>query len=255
MVGEETIGAGPQRFVSPRANSIRGQIYDFLRAEIVRGRMLPGTPVSEKDLAESMGVSRTPIREALLKLADDGLVEVYPQSGTFVSPIRTSEVIDSQFVRESLETAAVAKAVDRITDPDLERLRENLAQQRALHRAGQLDQFIAVDEAFHALIFGIAGHEAVWAIVSDAKHQMDRVRHLTIKQPQKPGAVIAEHAEVVSELERRDATAAVAAMRTHLRGVFKSIEVLAAENSDYFAPVRRALRRAETTTTSDNAVQ
>lgn len=246
---------GPKApFASVRSNSIRGQVYDYLRGEIVRGRMLPGASVSEKDLAESMGVSRTPIREALLKLADDGLVEVYPQIGTFIAPIRTSEVIDSQFVRESLETAAVAKAVDRITDQDIERLKENLAQQRALHRAGQLDRFIVVDEAFHALIFGIAGHVAVWALVSDAKHQMDRVRHLTIKQPQKPGAVIAEHAEVAAGLERRDAEAAVAAMRTHLRGVFRSIELLAAESSDYFAPARRAIRRMSAAT-SDNAVQ
>lgn len=241
--------------MSVRSNSIRGQIYDYLRGEIVRGRMLPGAPLSEKDLAESMGVSRTPIREALLKLADDGLVEVYPQIGTFVSPIRTSEVIDSQFVRESLETAAVAKAIDRITDQDVERLRENLAQQRVLHRAGQLDRFIVVDEAFHALIFGIAGHEAVWALVTNAKHQMDRVRHLTITQPQKPGAVIAEHTEVANGLERRDATAAVEAMRIHLRGVFRSIELLAAESSDYFAPTRRVIRRGASVATNDNAVQ
>jgi DNA-binding GntR family transcriptional regulator len=206
--------------------------------------LLPGTPLSEKDLVESLGVSRTPVREALLKLADDGLVEVYPQSGTFVSPISTSEVLDSQFVREALETTAVANAIERITASDVEQLRENLAQQRALHRAGQLDQFIVVDEAFHASIFRIAGHEAVWTVVTNAKHQMDRVRHLTIKQPRKPGAVITEHAEVVNGLERGDAAAAVAAMRTHLRGVFRSIELLAAENPDYFAPARRAIRRA-----------
>lgn len=242
------------QFAPARSNSIRGQIYDYLRGEIVRGRMLPNAPVSEKELAESLGVSRTPIREALLKLADDGLVEVYPQIGTFVSPIKSSEVIDSQFVRESLETAAVAKAIERITDDDVERLRENLAQQRALHRAGQLDQFIVADEAFHALIFGIAGHGAVWALVSDAKHQMDRVRHLTIKHPRKPGAVIAEHAEVASGLERRDAAGAVAAMRTHLRGVFRSMELLKAESADYFVPARRTIRRASQAP-DDNAVQ
>ena len=235
------------RFVAERRVTIAQQAHAYLRREIVDARLLPRAPLSEQELAQQMGVSRTPVREALIKLADEGLVDIYPQFGSFVAPIKLAEVFDSQFVRESLECAAIERAVERIDPEQAAALQRTLDQQRAHRRAGDREAFFQADEAMHALLMAIAGHAAVWPIVENAKGQMDRVRHLSIRSELKLNSVIAEHHAIVDRVTHRDRDGALAAMRAHLRGLFRSVEILAAEHRPYFAedgegPPRRAAR-------------
>jgi len=220
-----------------------------LRRDIIAGRLLPRAMLSEQELSQRFGVSRTPIREALIKLAEENLVEIYPQYGSFVAPIKLREVFDSQFVRESLECAAVERAVERIEAAQIKTLTALLQRQRSLHRAGDHDEFFQADERMHALIMEIAGHVNAWRQVENAKSQMDRVRFLSMRSVRKRPSVIAEHTEIVDRLTRRDRAGAVAAMRSHLRGLFRSVEILAAKQPGYFveetpsgsAPPPRAL--------------
>lgn len=218
-----------------RAQTAAMQVHDRLRQEIVTAALPPRMPLSEQELTARFGVSRTPIREALLKLAEEGLVDIYPQHGSFVSPIRLSDVYDAQFVRESLECSAIALAADRIDTVQAHQLSSVLDRQNAFHKVGDNDRFFDADEEMHATLMAIAGHPQVWRQVESAKAQMDRVRHLTVRRPLKRNAVLSEHQAIIDRVLQRDAAGAVDALRTHLRGVFQSVQVLVAENEAYFA--------------------
>jgi DNA-binding GntR family transcriptional regulator len=221
--------------VPMRRQTIGGQIHALLRREIIVGQLSPRAMLSEQELSQRFGVSRTPIREALIKLADEHLVEIYPQYGSFVAPIKLQDVFDSQFVREALECAAIERAVERIDATQIKALRAVLQRQRQLHRAGDYNEFFLADERMHALIMDIAGHANAWRQVENAKAQMDRVRHLSMRIVRKRPSVIAEHGLIVDRLIHRDRDGAQAAMRSHLRGLFRSVEVLSANNAGYFA--------------------
>lgn len=218
-----------------RRNTIGAQIRSFLRRDIIAGRLPPRTMLSEQELSARFGVSRTPIREALIKLSEENLVEIYPQYGSFVAPITLRDVFDSQFAREALECAGVEKAVEKIDDLQGEQLRRVLDRQRALLRRGEQEEFFRADEDMHALIMTIAGHSTAWHYVENAKAQMDRVRYLAMSIPRKRSLVFEEHLAVADNLLARNKTGAVEAMRAHLRGIFRSIEILTAEKNNYFA--------------------
>lgn len=218
-----------------RAQTAAMQVHDHLREEIVTARLLPRTPLSEHELTARFGVSRTPIREALIKLAEEGLVDIYPQHGSFVAPIRIVDVYDSQFVRESLECAAIALAAEKIDAEQSKQLSAVFDRQTAWHKVADNERFFDADEEMHAMLMQIAGHAQVWRYVESAKAQMDRVRHLTVRRPLKRNSVLAEHQAIIDGVLRRDAKGAVEALRTHLRGLFKSLEILTAEHGSYFA--------------------
>jgi GntR family transcriptional regulator, rspAB operon transcriptional repressor len=223
------------RFIIDRRATITQQAFRYLRREIIDGRLLPRAPLSEQELAQRLGVSRTPVREALIKLANEGLVDIYPQFGTFVAPIKLAEVFDSQFIRESLECAAIERAVERIDATQATALQRILDSQRAYQRAGERQAFFQADEDMHALLVSIAGHGTVWSIIQNAKAQMDRVRHLSIRSELKLSAIVAEHTAIIDRVVHRDREGALAAMRAHLHGLFRSVEMLAQENRQYFA--------------------
>jgi DNA-binding GntR family transcriptional regulator len=222
------------RDVSARRNTLSTQVHAVLRGEIIAGRLAPRAMLSEQDIAAGFGISRTPVREAMIKLAEEGLVEIFPQYGSFVAPIKLRDVFDSQFTREALECAAVEKAVERL-DPALEKeLKAVIARQRTLQRPQHREQFFRADEDLHMLILRIAGHGNAWHFVEGAKGQMDRVRHFAIAIARKQAAILAEHEAVVDRLLARDRIGAVEAMRAHLRAIFRTIEMLRNEKSDYF---------------------
>src|SRR3954471_21839325 len=122
----------------------RDQVYDRLRAAIVSAELEPGRQLSENEVAGRLGVSRTPVREALVRLRDDRLVEIVPQLGTFVAQISDRAIADAQFIREALECAAIRLAATRATEADVARLRDVLRRQEAVRDAGDPDGFYAL---------------------------------------------------------------------------------------------------------------
>jgi DNA-binding GntR family transcriptional regulator len=224
-----------RRFVAGRRHTIAMQVHGFLRREIIDARLLPRAPLSEQDLSTELGVSRTPVREALIKLADEGLVDIYPQFGTFVAPIKLREVYDSQFVREAIECTAIERAVVLIEKPQAAALQQILDTQRRHQKAGERDAFFEADERMHAYLLEIAEHATVWPLVQSAKSQMDRVRHLSIRSEVKLSSVLQEHSAIVDAVIRRDPKGALEALRAHLQGLFRSIKTLGEENKQYFA--------------------
>ena len=218
-----------------RRNTISSQIHAALRRDIIVGRLAPRTMLSEQEFAVRFGISRTPVREAMIKLAEEGLVEIFPQYGSFVAPIKLLDVFDSQFAREALECASVEKAIARLDKSGDGRLKAVIDRQRSSLRPQRRDGFFRADEDMHILIFEIAGHANAWRFVEGAKAQMDRVRHIAITLPRKQASILAEHEAVIDRMLARDKRGAVEAMRVHLRGIFRTIETLRDENSEYFA--------------------
>ncbi|MEJ1977537.1 MAG: GntR family transcriptional regulator [Acetobacteraceae bacterium] len=231
-------------FESSRKSTIAVQIHAQLRRQIILGTLTPRQPLSENELSASLGVSRTPVREALGKLEKEGLIQIIPQYGTFVSPIQVDQVYSNQFVREALECAALPLAAAHCTVADGRQLRALLSRQRA---CDDDTAFFACDEAMHALLMAIAGQERAWDVVETAKLHLDRVRHLAVRSPLKRKSIIAEHVVIVGHVLAGDAEAAVGAMRSHLRGVFASIEPVMQQHPQFFSDntaETRPLRRA-----------
>jgi DNA-binding GntR family transcriptional regulator len=209
-------------------------LYRDLRERIVSVALPPGAAVSESRIAEAYGVSRTPLREAFKRLAEDGFLEVVPQVGSFVARIDLRLVRDSHFVRETLECRIVEMASARIDDAARARLRDNIAQQRravADHDAGA---FFRADEAMHEALAAIAGHAGAWQVIHSAKAQLDRVRHLSLASATRSRLRMAEHRAIADCVIAGDAAGGVAAMRVHLATIFEAIDNIAAENEHYF---------------------
>jgi DNA-binding GntR family transcriptional regulator len=220
--------------ISFRRNTIGAQIHTVLRGDIVGGRLRPRAMLSEQEIAAGFGVSRTPVREAMIKLAEEGLVEIFPQYGSFVAPIKLRDVFASQFAREALECAAVERAIERMDSLHNAQLEAEIDRQRLLLDPNDRDAFFRADEDLHILILTIAGQATAWQFVESAKLQMDRVRHIAITLPRKQASILAEHEAVVDRLLARDRQGAVEAMRIHLRGIFRTVAKLKDEKTDYF---------------------
>ncbi|MBP2297597.1 GntR family transcriptional regulator [Azospirillum picis] len=206
----------PGRRDSRRGPTAADAIHRDLRAEIVSLKRKPGEPIVEKQIAEAYGVSRTPVREAVLKLADEGLIEIFPQSGTFVARIPLGALPEAGVIRKVLERATVRFAAERATRSQVAALHACLERQREVDADGDADGFHQADEAFHAHITEMAGYPGFWTIIQQAKVQLDRCRRLTLPVPGRMRTVIAEHEAIVEGIATRDADEAERCLIRHL---------------------------------------
>lgn len=226
-----------------RAATATSAIYRELRADIVGMRRRPGEPIVERQIAETYGVSRTPVREALLRLADDGLVEIFPQSGTFVARIPLDSLPESIVIRTALENAGVRYAAHRASRSQIAALRANLMLQQECEAAGDLDGFHDADELFHGLIAEIAGFPGLWTFAQQVKVHVDRYRRLTLPEPGRVGHVIGEHVAIVDAIADRDAPRAEQRMTLHIDGLLTAIPHTQDSNPCFFtgSPVAKTL--------------
>lgn len=217
-----------------RQASIASRVYSLLRAAIIQMNVRPGQPLSETDLAKQLNVSRQPIREAFIKLAEEGLVEVRPQRGTFVLLISPKEVESARFVREAVEVALVREAAANAPAGSGAVLREAIARQEAARRSEDAVAFLRHDEEFHRAIAAAAGCESAWKLLDTLKAQMDRVRFLSIEEATPTDVLIAQHEAIADAVEARDPDRAEAAMRVHLGEILRSLPRIAAAHPDLF---------------------
>jgi GntR family transcriptional regulator, rspAB operon transcriptional repressor len=236
-----------------RSASTRAQVYALLRRDIVSLDLLPGQALSENELAARHSVSRTPVREALIRLADEGLVEVAPQLGTFVSRISVRDVVEIQFIRETLERASLPHAVKNITSADEAYLRALLDEQEDAGRKGDLHHWFATDEDLHRTLLEIGGHPRVWPIVSSAKAHLDRVRMLSLPDPTILSELLSQHRAIVDFVVAKQRKNADSVLSHHLRIALDILQPLEEEHPDYFVldepePTRLPSRRPTTRT-------
>jgi GntR family transcriptional regulator, rspAB operon transcriptional repressor len=211
------------------------QVYEVIRRAIVGLAMPPGSVINERAICEQLGISRTPLREAILKLSDEHLVVIVPNSGTYVSRIDLQTVFDGQLIRDALEIKVVGLTAIKMSSTFERKLDFNMYQQKRLAAELDYDGFYELDEAFHSMICEHGASIRIWKIVHGAKGQLDRVRRLAFPVPKHLETVLTEHAAIADRLRLRDPDAAAAAMKVHLDRVFETIRTLLIEKRDYFA--------------------
>ncbi|HJZ34720.1 MAG TPA: GntR family transcriptional regulator [Solirubrobacterales bacterium] len=227
-------GDAPEGSSRPRRTSSGPYLYAALRDLIVRAELAPGERLSETELGDRLGVSRTPVREALGRLRDDRLVEVRPQIGTFVSRISPQAVSDAQFIREALECTAVRVSAELADEESMAQIEENLrAQERAVART-DIDSWQLLDDTFHRSLCDLSGHPAVWPVNERAKSHLNRLRRLSLTMPDYLSTMVDAHRAVSDAVAIHDPDAAEVALREHLRAVLREVPKIREQHPDYF---------------------
>lgn len=190
-------------------------IYQTIRTDIIRMRLRPGERLSEKELGLRFGTSRTPVREAIVRLVEDGLIEVRPQRGTYVARISLQAVQRARFVRSALELAIIREAAEHgVSEAVLEEAKRAIAGQEN----ARLDpeRFTTADDMFHRTFANGVGYGDIWSVVENQKAQFDRIRFLSIPNVTPVDHLIEQHRMILSAVEARDPDRAENTLREHL---------------------------------------
>ena len=220
-----------------RTRQAAPQVFEWLRASILSLQLAPGTALSRTELAERFELSQTPVRDALLQLAQEGLVDIFPQHATLVSRIDIASATQAHFLRCAIELEVV-RTLALAAPEDTAVLRAKLTAQIDLQAAlaiADTEEFINSDQAFHRLMYEAAGAPDLYELVRRRSGHLDRLRRLDLPSPGKAERVVRDHRAIVAALAASDADAAQAAMRTHLSGTLGRIEDIRARHPDYVA--------------------
>jgi len=210
-------------------------VHRRLRDDIVSMRRRPGDAIYEKEIASEARVSRTPVREALLRLADEKLIEIVPKSGTMVARIPAEVLPEIIIARSALEAVAIRAAAEHARGSDVAGLRAIIERQREALATDDIDGFHAADELMHRAVAEAGRLPGLWTMVVQIKVQLDRYRRLTLPQPHRMERALAEHEAIVTAIADHDADRAAAAMDRHLEGLRLSLEPIRDLNPDYFS--------------------
>lgn len=212
------------------SKSLVFQVFEILKDMIVSITLKPGELISEKEVAEALGASKTPVREAVIRLEDMGLVEVVPKSGTYVTPIRLDRYIEACFIRLQLETGAVRRAAERQGGFEgIIRLEACIREQEQALAAKERVAFFRLDENFHRILFEIAGIPGVWNVLHQSKAELDRIRHMKrIHKISRATEVIEEHKAIAKAVRGHNPEAAEQALIKHIGSLDSEIDTLSA---------------------------
>ncbi len=217
--------------VPPQGSAAR-KVEAELRRAIVAMALPPGTRLSEAEIAERYGVSRQPVREALIGLARTRLVEIQPQRGTVVVKISVKKMMEARFVREAIEVAVARRAAQGFDPSARNRVEDLLDLQANAAARGDHEAFQRYDEMFHMTLAEGAGCALAWEAISDIKAHMDRACHLTLAGSMAP--LVDQHRAIIAAVEISDPDAAGEAMRLHLSEILRALPKVEAEHPDLF---------------------
>ncbi len=221
-------------------NSLDGplgqRVYTVLRDRILDMSMEPGAILRKGALCDQLGVSRSPIAEALGRLSSDGLVDIIPQSATRVSRFSMAELLEENFLREAVEVAAVARVATEHSDTQLKQLSRNIRLQRLLVEDEDFEGFFEADLGFHEMILSFTGFPKVNLVAEEMTLQLRRARKLMLPETGRPAAAVAEHEAILEAIKANNAVAARSAMSRHLRQLIGRIEPLERQYPDFFRP-------------------
>ncbi len=214
--------------------SMTDRVYDAILAMILKLEIRPCEKLSEVQLSKKLGVSRTPVREAFLRLENLGLLDIVPQRGTIVAPMRAAEFRKSQFMREAFELALVRRAVELEDNTELCKALDRELRLQSVHsELKDENAFFESDEAFHAAIAVHCGLADIWPEVQRVKMHMDRFRYAIRSQRETP-TILEQHRNIAEAICKRDEAAALSAMTLHLRRANHLIADAAKEHPEYF---------------------
>ena len=194
-------------------------VYEEVRQAIIELRLQPGEPLREATMAEQLGVSKTPVREALARLEQEGLVETTSFKGAVVSGYSPEDLQEIYELRELLEGAAVRAAAVTASEETVARLEDLVHESRELRTKDDLEGLAALLGAFDLVIYDQVANERIRALIENLKAHLARIGRLTEEIPGRVKASVEEHAAIVDAIAARDADGAERAMRAHIRSV------------------------------------
>ena len=214
--------------------SLSSRVYNCLKDAILTLKYQPGQILRKPDICEQLGVSRSPVSEAVTRLAAEGFVDVIPQAGTFVARFSMEEIREGVFLREALELAAIEMVAGKITDYQIKQLKRNLRVQQASVDDLDFQGFYDLDREMHNLILGFTNYRRLAAMAETSWLQVNRARQLVLPNPTRIANTLAEHKAILSALQSRDPEAARQATRVHLGQLLISLEAVERERPDLF---------------------
>lgn len=226
----------PLRPLAEYQGSLAQKVYASLREAILSLHLAPGEILRKPEICEALGVSRSPVSEAVARLAGEHLVRVVPQAGTYVARLSLSEVREGAFLREALEMAAVEQVAATVTEDQLGLLQRNMDAQVELVGGQDFAGFYQADAAMHEMILSFTGFRRLAVLADTAWVHVNRARQLILPQPGRVEATLAEHQAIFEAIAARDPAAARAATRVHLGKLIGILEPLAQNRPDLFEP-------------------
>ncbi len=211
------------------------QVYETLLEAIVDQKLPPGATISKERIGKVLGVSRTPVSEAIVKLTEDRLVEVFPQKGTYVTKIRLTDVKESAFIRQALEVATARYVAENRSEEMLKALTRNLRYQRICIEDQDLISFYQLDEEFHQLLCEFTGFRRLKRVIEGSYAQLARVRKLLLPSPGRPKDTHDEHMAILAAIRDREGDAAARAMKIHVGKVVSLVEEINQQQPELFA--------------------
>lgn len=218
-----------------RSRQAAPQVFEHLRDAILNLDLVPGTVLSRQELQLQYGLSSTPIRDALMKLAEESLVDIFPQHATVVSRIDLDHARQAAFLRRAIEVEVVHNLASRPDAGLVEKLRQNVQQQKAFADSGDLLQFNTVDRAMHRMMYDAAGVPDLWTVMMRRNGHIERLRRLHLPMKGKVDQTIRDHEVIIAAIAAGDPAAAEQAARAHLtRSLAFVTEIRAHYPADYF---------------------
>lgn len=214
--------------------SAASSIEKDLRRAIIELELKPGSRLSEQDIATRLGVSRQPVREALIRLANSRLIEIRPYRGTVVARISAKEMTEALFVRQSVEIAVVAKAAQSFDAWQRKRIASLMLKQEEAASTLNHAAFREHDEAFHIAIATGAGVGIAWIAIADMKTHMDRVCNMTLQSEADMQRRVREHQAIMAAIDAHDVEAAQNAMALHLGSILDDLPELETRHASLF---------------------
>jgi DNA-binding GntR family transcriptional regulator len=193
-----------RRKLIERHQTLREKILETIRDAILKGSLKPGERVSEPELAERFGISRTPIREAFRQLESEGYLEVVPRKGAVVASLSERDVVEFYAIKSILEGHAARIAAERMSDRDVERLEAINAKLQQIAAAGDIKSFFRVHDEFHELFIKVSGNDKLVELINQLVLKFNRLRLASLSQPGRMEISVQEHRKIIEAFRNHD---------------------------------------------------
>lgn len=218
------------------SGSLSERVYQSLREAILSMQYPPGTVIRKGAICEQLGVSRSPVAEALARLSAEGLVDIIPQSATKVSCFSMDEIREASFLRQALEVAAIEKVTRERTPEQLAALTRNIRMQELLIEDKDFVGFYEADEEFHTMLMNFTGFNGVPQVLASVSLHLTRARMLVLPDEGRPKETVKEHRAILAAIKNQDVDAAREAMKSHIGQLIPRILPLEESHAEYFTP-------------------
>ena len=212
--------------------SLRGRVFTKIREDILAGVYKENEELKEVTLGQQLGVSRTPVREALRQLELEGLVTIIPNKGAYVTGITKKDIHDIYAIRSYLEGLCARWACEHITEEQIEALDETIYLSLFHARRGHHEQLVALDNKFHDLIYKASGSKILNHVLSDFHHYVERIRKISLSSTNRATKSIAEHEAILEAIKKRDGELAETLAHEHIMSTIKNLNHLDENNNE-----------------------